>query len=48
MQATARTSDSVSERVLAQLGEQFHADAGFVHHNDRNIRASKLVAEWPP
>jgi hypothetical protein len=23
-------------------------DAGFLHHDDQNIRASKLVAEWPP
>lgn len=48
MQATARTADRVSERVLAQLVEQFDVDAGFLRHHDHNIRASKLVAEWPP
>ncbi len=48
MLATACTADEVSEQVLAQLVEQFDVDAGFLRHNDHNIRASKLVAEWPP
>jgi diguanylate cyclase (GGDEF)-like protein len=48
MLATPCTADEVSEQVLAQLVEQFDVDAGFLRHNDHNIRASKLVAEWPP
>lgn len=47
MLATGRTAGEVSERVLAQLVEQFDVDAGFLRHNDHNIRASKLVAEFP-
>jgi diguanylate cyclase len=48
MLATAYTADEVSARVLAQLVAQFDVDAGFLRHIDHNIRASKLVAEWPP
>ncbi len=47
MLATPSTADEMSERVLAQLVEQFGVDAGFLRHNDHNARASKLVAEWP-
>jgi hypothetical protein len=39
MKATARTADRVSERVLAQLAEQFDVDAGFLRHNDHYIQA---------
>ena len=38
----------MSEQVLATLVDQFDVDAGFLRHNDHNIGASKLVAEWPP
>jgi diguanylate cyclase (GGDEF)-like protein len=48
MDATASTAAEASPRVLANLVEQFHADAAFLRYNDHNIRASKLVAEWPP
>ena len=47
MLATPGTANEVSQRVLAQLVDQFDVDAGFLRHNDHNIRASKLVAEWP-
>ncbi len=47
MEATASTAVQVSERVLAQLAEHFKAEAGFLRHNDHNIQASVLVAEWP-
>jgi PAS domain S-box-containing protein len=47
MRATAHTAKEVSELVLAQLVEQFDVDAGFLRHNDNDMRASKLVAEWP-
>jgi diguanylate cyclase len=48
MHATAFTAAKVSQQVLANLVEQFDVDAAFLRHNDHNIRASKLVAEWPP
>jgi diguanylate cyclase (GGDEF)-like protein len=48
MAANASTSVEVSQRVLAQLVEHFHVDVSFLRHNDHQIRASKLIAEWPP
>ncbi len=48
MEATASTVTQVSEKVLAQLVEQFDVDASFLRHHDHEIRASVLVAEWPP
>jgi diguanylate cyclase len=48
MDATASTAAEVSQQVLANLVEQFDVNAAFLRHNDHNIRASKLVAEWPP
>src|ERR1700741_12716 len=48
MEATGATATQVSERVLAQLVEQFDVDASFLRHHDHEIRASILVAEWPP
>src|SRR5262245_60301487 len=47
MEATASTATQVSEKVLAQLVEQFDVDASFLRHHDHEIRASVLVAEWP-
>ncbi len=48
MEATASTAAKVSEHVLAQLVRQFEVDASFLRHHDEKVRASKLVAEWPP
>jgi diguanylate cyclase (GGDEF)-like protein len=47
MEATAATATSVSEKVLAQLVEQFDVDASFLRHHDDDAAASVLVAEWP-
>lgn len=47
MEATAPTAVSVSERVLAQLVEQFDVDASFLRRNDHLTGASVLVAAWP-
>jgi diguanylate cyclase len=47
MEATGATATHVSEKVLAQLVEQFDVDASFLRHHDHEIRASMLVAEWP-
>jgi diguanylate cyclase (GGDEF)-like protein len=48
MAANAATSRGVSQRVLAELVEHFDVDVSFLRYNDHQIRASKLVAEWPP
>jgi diguanylate cyclase len=48
MDATASTAAEISQQILAYLVEQFDTDAAFLRHNDHNVRASKLVAEWPP
>jgi diguanylate cyclase (GGDEF)-like protein len=48
MEATASSAAQVSEQVLADLVERLEFDAGFLRYNDHNIRASKLIAEWPP
>jgi diguanylate cyclase (GGDEF)-like protein len=48
MDANASTATEVSQQVLAYLVEQFDVDAAFLRHNDHDIGASKLVAEWPP
>ncbi|MGV7473668.1 hypothetical protein PJL14_29125, partial [Mycobacterium kansasii] len=48
MEATESTATQVSQRVLDQLVEQFDVDASFLRHHDHEIRASVLVAEWPP
>jgi diguanylate cyclase len=46
--ASASSAASVCERLLAQIVEQFEADAAFLRHNNRRLRASMLIAEWPP
>jgi len=46
--ASAFSAPGVCERLLAQLVEQFDADAAFLRHNDYSLRASTLIAEWPP
>ena len=46
--AGAFSAPTVCERLLAQLVEQFEADAAFLRHNDHSLRVSTLIAEWPP
>lgn len=48
MAATAGTSATISERVLADLVSHFRVDFGFLRHNDHTIHATVLVASWPP
>ena len=38
----------VSERVLADLTSRLGVDVCFLRHNDHAIRATRLIAEWPP
>jgi diguanylate cyclase (GGDEF)-like protein len=48
MDADASTAAEASQQLLAYLVGEFDVDAAFLRHNDHNIRASRLVAEWPP
>lgn len=47
MAVNAATSVAVSRQVLADLVAHFNVDASFLRHNDHNIHATKLVADWP-
>lgn len=48
MAATATNHVAASERVLAELVTHFGVDFGFLRHNDHAIRATVLIASWPP
>jgi diguanylate cyclase (GGDEF)-like protein len=48
MAASAATAIDVSQRVLGQLVNYLGVDVSFLRYNDHKIRASRLVAEWPP
>jgi diguanylate cyclase (GGDEF)-like protein len=48
MAATSADAAAVSQRVLASLVDYFDVDVSFLRHNDHRIRASRLIAEWPP
>ncbi|MGO9354743.1 MAG: EAL domain-containing protein [Mycobacterium sp.] len=48
MAATAGNAAALSQEVLADLVTQFGVDFGVLRHNDHTIRATVLVAEWPP
>ncbi|HTY29499.1 MAG TPA: hypothetical protein VMD51_15355, partial [Mycobacterium sp.] len=47
MAATESTAVEVSRRVLGDLVQYFGVDVSFLRHNDHDIRASRLIAEWP-
>lgn len=47
MAATSTNTVDVLEAVLADLVEAFEVDHSFLRYNDHQIRASRLVAEWP-
>jgi diguanylate cyclase (GGDEF)-like protein len=44
----AATATGVSRQVLAELVTYFDVDSSFLRHNDHDIHATRLVAEWPP
>jgi diguanylate cyclase len=48
MAATAADSAAISQRVLGDLVRELGVDFSFLRHNDHTIRATVLVAEWPP
>ena len=47
MAATAGSSAAISQGVLGDLVGSFGVDFGFLRHNDHEIHATVLVAEWP-
>ena len=47
MAVNAATSAAVSERVLSDLVGHFGVDFSFLRHNDHDLRATRLIAEWP-
>jgi diguanylate cyclase (GGDEF)-like protein len=48
MAATAADSAAISQRVLGDLVRELGVDFSFLRHNDHAIRATVLVAEFPP
>jgi diguanylate cyclase (GGDEF)-like protein len=48
MAVDAGSAAEVSQRVLAELVDHFDVDVSFLRHNDHQVRATRLVAEWPP
>jgi diguanylate cyclase len=48
MAATASNAAAISQQVLGDLVSHFGVDTGLLRHNDHTIRATVLVAEWPP
>ncbi|AOS92526.1 putative bifunctional diguanylate cyclase/phosphodiesterase [Mycobacterium intracellulare] len=48
MAANAADSAAISQRVLRDLVHELGVDFSFLRHNDHTIRATVLVAEWPP
>lgn len=48
MAADAETHVELSTQVLEHLVEYLGVDVSFLRYNDHEIRATKLIAEWPP
>src|SRR5689334_25172809 len=48
MAATAADHAAISERVLHDLADHFSVDFAALRHTDHQIRATILVASWPP
>jgi diguanylate cyclase (GGDEF)-like protein len=48
MAANADTAVELCTQVLAHLVEYLGVDVSFLRYNDHTIRATRLVAEWPP
>jgi diguanylate cyclase len=48
MAATAANHVAVSERVLHDLADHFSVDFAALRHTDHKIRATILIASWPP
>ncbi len=48
MAATAADYAAVSRQVVAMLVERLGVDIGFLRRTDHSIRATILIADWPP
>jgi diguanylate cyclase (GGDEF)-like protein len=48
MGVDAASSVKVSRQVMADLVSHFDVDISFLRHHDHRIRASRLIAKWPP
>ena len=48
MGATAANHVAISERVLHDLANHFSVDFAALRHTDHDIRATILIASWPP
>jgi GAF domain-containing protein len=48
MAATAANHVAVSEHVLHDLADHFSVDFAALRHTDHKIRATILIASWPP
>jgi diguanylate cyclase (GGDEF)-like protein len=48
MAVDAATSPAVSQQVLGELVAHFDVSVSFLRHNDHQIHATRLIAEWPP
>ncbi|WP_272888003.1 putative bifunctional diguanylate cyclase/phosphodiesterase [Candidatus Mycolicibacterium alkanivorans] len=48
MAVDAATSAKVSQEVLGELVSSFGVDVSFLRYNDHSVRATRLIAEWPP
>ena len=48
MAATAANHVAISEQVLHDLNEHFALDFAALRHTEHEIRATRLVASWPP
>jgi diguanylate cyclase (GGDEF)-like protein len=48
MAVDAATSAKVSQEVLGELVTSFGVNVSFLRYNDHSIRATRLIAEWPP
>ncbi len=47
MTAGADNEVAVSEQVLTELAADLGLDVAFLRYNDHNIRATRLIAQWP-
>jgi diguanylate cyclase (GGDEF)-like protein len=47
MAADASNSVSASEEVLTEVAAHYGMDVAFLRHNDHEIRATILIAQWP-
>src|SRR3954470_2019157 len=48
MGATTSNVVDISTEILAELVVVLNVDASFLRHNVQSIRATVLMAEWPP